>query len=399
MITLAAARALIASQLAPVPAARVPLARALGRVLREPVLAGEDMPSRDRSAMDGYAIAAEDPSARFQIVSTLQPADASAGKIDGGECARVFTGAPIPAGASQVLPQEMVCVEGAFMTPLKRTGEPYIRRCGDDARQGDQLLQPGARLGPGELALLASVGVTRPKVSPPVRVAHLATGTELAAPGRKLMPGQIRDSNSPLVAACIRQFGGRLVKQVRAPDDFDGLLAIAGQLAAAGDLLLLSGGASVGDYDFGKKLLAALGFQLHFTAVDLRPGKPLIFATRGHQAAFVLPGNPVAHLVALHVAVRLALDQFAGAPLAWPRVKARLTEPLAGAAAGRETFWPARVTLAPAPSGEWLVRGLRWQSSGDVTVLAGTNALLHWDAGAAPPPAGTEVPVLLLELP
>ncbi|HEX4348765.1 MAG TPA: molybdopterin molybdotransferase MoeA, partial [Verrucomicrobiae bacterium] len=286
MISLADARALIAKNISPLPAVDSLLAQAGGRVLRQDVAAREDVPGFDRSAMDGYAIASDDTSEKFRIVAEIQPGAMPKRKITRGECARIFTGAPIPAGASQVVMQEDVCIEGEFMVPLKRSGVMHIRHRGEDAHKGDLLLKPGTALGAGELALLASLGRTQLKIAPTVRVAHFATGDELVAPDQKVKPGQIRDSNSTLVAALVRQFGGEMVKQERVADDFGLLLKKTRALKKSYDLLLLSGGASVGDYDFGKKLLAALGFKIHFTAINLRPGKPLVFATRGRQAAF-----------------------------------------------------------------------------------------------------------------
>jgi molybdopterin molybdotransferase len=234
--------------------------------------------------------------------------------------------------------------------------------------------------------------MVRPKISPSVRVAHFATGNELVAPQQKVKPGTIRDSNSPLVTAFVRQFGGEMVQQERVADDFDLLLQKARALKKSFDLLLVSGGASVGDYDFGKQLLTTLGFHIHFEKINLRPGKPLVFATRGKQAAFVLPGNPVSHFVTLHVAVRLALERFSGANISWPLAKIRLAENFGYRPDARETFWPARVEIQ---NGELVVRALRWQSSGDVTALAGANALLQMDAGAEPSKAGEGVSILM----
>jgi molybdopterin molybdotransferase len=427
MISLAEARALIAEKISPLPAVAAPLAGAAGRVLRQDVRAQEDLPGFDRSAMDGYALAADDPSEKFRIVAEIQPGEPPKCKLRRGECARIFTGAPIPVGASQVLMQENARVEGGFMVPLERGGASHIRRRGEDARKGDALLKTGTRLGAGELALLAGLGIPRVKVSPAVRVVHFATGNELAAPGRKLRPGQIRDSNSTLVAALVRQFGGALARQERVRDDFEVLQRKTRALKSSYDLLLLSGGASVGDYDFGKELLSALGFQIHFTAVNLRPGKPLVFGNRGRQAAFVLPGNPVSHLVTLHTAVRLAFEKFSGAAISWPLVKVPLAEALACRPTGRETFWPARMEIRrprsearklpgvrkpnrisdcgpsdfglSAGAGGLVVRALRWQSSGDVTGLAGVNALLQLDANAEAPKAGDSVSVWMLEIP
>ena len=396
MISLAKARALIAENISPVRAITAPPAGAFGRVLRQDILAKEDLPAFDRSAMDGYAVAADDDSEKFRVVAEIQPGATPKTKIHRGECARIFTGAPIPAGATQVLMQENVRVEGDFIVPLEKSRATHIRRRGEDARKGDLLLKSGTRLGAGELALLASQGVARPRISPAVRVAHLVTGSELAAPDQRMKRGQVRDSNSPLVATFVRQFGGQIVRQERVADDFSLLLKKAHALKNAFDLLLLSGGASVGDYDFGKRLLSDLGFQIHFTAVNLRPGKPLVLATRGKKAAFILPGNPVSHFVTLHVAVRLALEKFSGATGSWPLAKIRLAENFAAKPGARETFWPVRVEIQ---NGGLVARPLRWQSSGDVTALAGANALVQLAAGARPPGAGKDVSVLMLEVP
>jgi molybdopterin molybdotransferase len=291
--------------------------------------------------------------------------------------------------------QENARVENGFMIPVERNGPKHIRERGEDAHKGDLLLKSGTRLGAGELALLAGLGITRFKTSPAVRVAHFATGNEIVAPDKKIRPGQIRDSNSTLVAALVRQFGGGIIKQERVADDFDLLLKKTRGLKRSFDLLLLSGGASVGDYDFGKKLLTTLGFQIHFSAINLRPGKPLVFATRGKQAAFVIPGNPVSHLVTLQVAIRLAFEKLSGAHSTWQLVKIPLAETFESRPVGRETFWPARVDIR---NGELVARPLRWQSSGDVTGLAGVNALLQLEANAPAPRAGDNISVLMLAL-
>jgi molybdopterin molybdotransferase len=396
MFSLAEARALIVEKISPLPAMVVPWHRAGGGVLRQDVLAAEDVPGFDRSAMDGYAVAREDASKKFRIVAEIQPGVAIKYNIGRGECARIFTGAPIPAGASQVLMQETVRVEGGFMIPAKRGPATYIRHRGEDARRGDRLLKTGIRLGAGELALLAGVGQTRVKISAPVRVAHFATGNEVVAPERQLKPGQIRDANSIMVATLVGQLGGKIIKQARVADDLEQLLKKTRALKTSYDLLLISGGASVGNYDFGKKLLTALGFKIHFTTINLRPGKPLVFATRGRQAAFVVPGNPVSHFVTFCVAIRLAFERFTGAPISWPMATARLAGSLTHQPGPRETFWPARVTLR---KGELVARALRWQSSGDVTGLAGVNALLQLRANAKAPVADEDVCVLMLEIP
>jgi len=396
MISLAEARALVAQKISPLPAQPASLEMEHGRRLREDIRADEDIPAFDRSAMDGYAVGVDDDSKGFKIIGEIQPGAVPQFQIKRGECARIFTGAQIPDGASLVLMQENVRLEGGVMIPVQRSGGTHIRKRGEDARRGDLLMRAGTKLGAGELALLASLGVIEPKVSPPVRVAHYVTGNELVAPEVKPGPGQIRDSNSTLVAALVRQFGGEVSRQENVVDDFNRLLEAVRAGMDNFDLLLVSGGASVGDYDFGKKLLGALGFQIHFEQVNLRPGKPLVFATRENQAAFILPGNPVSHFVTMHVAVHLALQCLAGAEAAWPLVNIRLLEGFKHRPDSRETFWPARVEIQ---NGELVVRALRWQSSGDVTGLTGANALLQLSGNITAPEAGEAIPVLMLEVP
>ena len=396
MISLAEARVLIQANIRPLAAQTVALAGAHGRVLREDVRAREDMPAFDRSAMDGYAVALDDDSKQFCMVGEIQPGVAPQFKIKNGEAARIFTGAQIPEGASQVIMQEHVRVEGNSITPTQRNRATNIRKLGEDARKGDLLLKAGTRLGAGELALLASLGVVEPKVSPPVRVAHFTTGNELVPPSETPGPGQIRDSNSALVGSFVRQFDGEISRQEMMPDNFELLCEEVQRDADNFDLLLISGGASVGDYDFGKKLLGALGFQIHFEKINLRPGKPLVFATRRNQAAFILPGNPVSHFVTLHVAVRLALELFASAAASWPLAKIRLAESVEYRPDPRETFWPARVTIE---NGGLVARALRWQSSGDVTGMTGANALLQFTSATQTLTAGSDVNALLLDVP
>jgi molybdopterin molybdotransferase len=397
MISLHNARALIQAKIQPLPGQAALLEKALGRVLREDVFAADDLPAFDRSAMDGYAVGLDDDSPRFRVVGEIQPGVAPALTLQRGECARIFTGAQIPSGASQVLMQEDVRAEENVVTPLRRSRITHIRRRGEDARRGDLLLKNGARLGAGELALLSSLGVVQPKVSPPSRVVHFATGNELIDPAQAPAPGQIRDSNSTLVAALVNAFGDELAWQERVPDDLDMLVQKAHARFEQGcDLLLVSGGASVGRYDFGRPLLAKLGFQTHFEKINLRPGKPLVFATRDRQAAFILPGNPVSHFVVLHAAVRLALEMYAGAEAHWPLAKVRLAENFDYRPDTRETYWPARVTIQ---DGELVSHALPWQSSGDVAGLAGANALLQFPGRIDSPKAGDIIQALLLELP
>ena len=278
------------------------------------------------------------------------------------------------------------------MTPDARPSADYIRRRGEDARAGDRLLGAGLRLRPAEIALLASLGIVAPLVSPRCRTAHLATGDELVDPAEEPGPSRIRDSNSALVRAFAETQGALMTHQDRVADDADLLTERARLATDAGcDLLLISGGASAGAYDFGRTALERLGFQIHFEKLNLRPGKPLAFATRGRQAAFVLPGNPLSHLAVLHCVVRVAFERLAGAEPAWCVLNARLRGGFRIGGDGRDTLWPARVNM---DDGEPVVEALRWKSSGDITGMAGLNAFIRCAVPVLD--RGARVPCILL---
>ena len=381
MISLDEARLAIAQTIQPLDPVRAALAQARGRVLREDVAAREDLPAFDRSAMDGYTVALDDRAERFRVVAEIQPGATPAVTLRAGECARIYTGAAIPEGASQVIMQEDAKRDGDCMIPTRRTAATHIRRRGEDAQAGAVLLRAGTRLGAAELALLAQLGAMAPLVSPTVRALHFTTGNELVDPATEPAAGQIRDSNATLVA------------QSRCGDSLE---ALAGAIESVGaetwDVLLISGGASVGDYDFGARALERLGFGIHFRQINLRPGKPLIFATRGRQAAFVIPGNPVSHFVTFHTAIARALETLEAAPASWPLATACLGDAIDDPPNPRETWWPARVSLA---AGRLHAAPLVWQSSGDLCGMSGVNALVRIAPGAGSSAAGTAVECLL----
>jgi molybdopterin molybdotransferase len=394
MLSLTEARSLIAQAVWPLDPVATPLAEARGRVLREDALASEDLPAFDRSAMDGYVIGPFDVPEKFRVVGEIQPGQPPEVEIRRGECARIFTGAAIPAGAGQVIVQEDVVRDGEWMIPQRRDARTWIRRRGEDARSGDLLLAAGARLGAGELSLLAQLGMIAPRVSPAPRVLHFATGNELVDPAATPGAGQIRDSNSTLIAALLAECGARLLAQSRCGDTLDGLTsAITAHPAVEWDALLISGGASVGDYDFGARALEGLGFTIHFRQLNLRPGKPLVFATRERQVAFVIPGNPVSHFVTFHVAIRLALECLERDPQSWPLAQVELAEDLPAKPDARETWWPARVGVE---EGALRAHPLAWQSSGDLRGLLSANALLLVPPGAGASPRGAAVGSLLV---
>ena len=379
MLSITEARSLIAQTVHVLPPLRVPLAQAHGRTLRESVVADEDMPAFDRSAMDGYAINADDPAKEFRIVCEIPAGTLPTRALGPDECARIFTGSPIPEGATQVVIQEFAQRNGDSVSFTERGKGNNIRKRGEDAREGSVLIERGTRLGPVGLSLCAQLGIAAPLVAPRPRIFHIATGSELVSPDEIPAVGKIRDSNSALIAGLAGDAGAEVARQLRVGDEPAQLLdAIGAADIESWDVLLLSGGASVGDHDFGARTLRELGFSIHFHQLNLRPGKPLIFATRGRHLAFVIPGNPLSHIVCWHLVIRAALDMLGTGAVEFGLVEALLggTATLKGNA--RETWWPARISWERES-----VRfvPLKWQSSGDLTGIIGLDALIRVPAG------------------
>ena len=295
MISVEDARQIIAAKLDAIPPVPMKLASLANSVLSEDLMASEPYPSADRSMMDGYAVAADDESAQFEVVTEIAAGALPKRELQRGECARIYTGAVLPQGASQVIPQEDAVREGNTMKPVRRGEKRWVRERGAEARPGDVLLRAGTILGGPEMAILAQTGNVKPMASPHPRIAHVVTGDELVDPAEYPTRGRIRDSNSSLIRGLLGAIHTPPFTSVRCGDDAAKLAAICEPLMDYvrfnGNLLLLSGGASVGDFDFGARALRDLGFEIHFERLNLRPGKPLIFATRGPQAAFVIPGN------------------------------------------------------------------------------------------------------------
>ena len=367
-----------------------PLAEAFGQVLRETVVAPADLPAFDCSTRDGYAVRADDTAVEFQIMDTLHAADWKPRQLQAGEAVCVATGAAMPCDGLRVVMQEHVERSGDHIRLVKAGGATNLRLRGEEVRAGQPLISVGARLNAGALAFLATAGCTRPLISPQLRISHFTIGDELVSPDQTPGPGQIRDSNSILMRGLLRRFPCDL-EQERLPEDFPrAVQALGGSRVANADVVLISGGASVGEKDFTRQLLETLGFEIIFAGVNVRPGKPLIFGVQGSRVAFGLPGNPLAHLVCFHFAVATALARLTGdqTPVF---LTGKLASPLEDAPVPRETLWPARLEIF---GGALRLHPLPWASSGDVTCFAQANALLRKSANSGPMAAGAEVEFL-----
>ncbi|MFL6541720.1 MAG: molybdopterin molybdotransferase MoeA, partial [Chthoniobacterales bacterium] len=311
-VTIERAAELILQNAAPLATESVELSAALDRVLREPVHADDDSPRFDCSAVDGYALRRADADRSLRVVGEIQAGVSELPSIGDGECARIFTGARIPAGADYVAMQEIVSVERETIRIGSVSSESNIRRKGENCRAGDLVVAEGVKLRAAELAAIANCGITRPLVTRAARVVHFVTGDELIDASQTPTGTQLRDTNSVLVAAFLRAHGAELVQQRRLSDSLEEAKDAIDSLDQAFDLLLVSGGASVGDYDFAVPMLQHAGFQMHFESVNLRPGKPLKFLTRDQTIAFAVPGNPVSHWVILHLFIAPLLRAWSG---------------------------------------------------------------------------------------
>ena len=303
--------ALLRTLCQPLPPERVPLGEAWNRILRETVGAPEDQPAFDRSSVDGFAVRSDDPGPTFQIVDDLRAGDWKPRRIQPGECVRIATGGALPSADLRVVMKEDAEVDDAKLRVLRQDAARNIRFRGEDARAGQRLLESGTVLRPGALGLLASLGHTRPLVTRRPHALHLATGNEIIPPDQTPQPGQIRDSNSTLVRAFLQEWGV-LPTQRRIPEDPQSEICNLQSEIQSVDLLLISGGASVGEHDGTRRLLERLGYDIRVSKTNARPGKPLLVAQRGDQLAFGLPGNPLAHFVCLNLFVQVALEAWSG---------------------------------------------------------------------------------------
>lgn len=389
----------IVAGVGPLPSERVLIADAAGRVLAEPLTARRTHPPFPISAMDGYAVIADDlpaAGARATVIGISAAGHGFAGKLSRGECVRIFTGAPLPAGADAVLMQENAEVDGSSIVAREpaRRGR-HIRPAGLDFHTGDLLVAAGQRLGMGELALAAAAGDGSVTVRRRPRVAILATGDELVPPGADPGPDQIVASNTIGIAALAGSLGADTVDLGISPDQIAAIVDGSRRARAAGaDILVTLGGASVGDHDLVRPALTAEGMALDFWKIAMRPGKPLMFGRLGDMRVLGLPGNPVSSLVCSLLFLKPLIEAFLGIPPADPTVAARLGSDLPANDA-RQDYVRAR--LEPTDDGLAAAIAFPVQDSAMLTVFSRSDCLIVRAPGASPARAGE--PCRIIPLP
>jgi molybdenum cofactor synthesis domain-containing protein len=376
----------------------VRLSDALNRVLAEDIVADCDLPPFDRAQMDGYAVRAQDVAttpARLAIVGESAAGGGWHHEMKAGEAVRIMTGAPVPVGADAVQQVELTRESDGEVEILERVdiGRSIVRRA-SEIKAGETVLRAGEDINAAMIATLASFGYAEVKVGRRPRVAVMATGSELVDVDQKPGRDQIRDSNNYTIAAYAALAGATVARLPLAVDDTEELKRQIAQAAAAADVLVTSGGVSMGVYDFTKTALRELGAEIFFERVSLRPGKPTVFARLGDTLVFGLPGNPVSVTVTFNLFVRTALRamQSAREP-ALKEETAVLVRDLKGSI-DRESYLPA--VLRTDEKGSLLAEPLKWGGSSDFVAFARATALIDVPAGVKMIEAGDRVTIVRL---
>ena len=390
-LPLAEAQARLLAQVEPLDAETLAAERAIGRYLAEPLFAARTQPAADLSAMDGYAMRADDLAGPWRVIGESAAGHPFGGELARGEAVRISTGAAMPPGECVVLLQENAAREGARLG-LNGEGEPtdrHIRRQGFDFRASDAVLAAGMRVGPAQLALALAAGHARLPVRALPSLAVLDSGDELAADPADCAPHQVPASNGAMLAAMAAPHVRSIARLGPVPDRLEAMLAALDN-AAETDVIVTSGGASVGDHDLVRPALEQWGARIDFWRVAIRPGKPLLIARRGRQWVLGLPGNPVSSYVTAFLFLLPLLRALGGAGEPLPRAIAMRLGAALPAVGSRTEFVRARLegdALVPVAS----------QDSSALAALARADALIERPANAPAVAAGALVTAYWLE--
>lgn len=391
------ARARILKGVKPLAAESIKLQKALGRVLAKAISAKRDQPPFAASAMDGYAARAEDVATvpvQLALIGTSAAGRAYRGTVRPGTAVRILTGAPMPKGADAIVIQENTSREGPLLTVLQPSPRgKHVRRPGLDFAAGDELVPANHRLGPRDIGLLAAGNAATVSVRRKPRLVLFATGDELVLPGQKPRPDQIFSSNSHALQAMAESLGAEAVNLGIVRDTLKGTIA-AVRRGLDADILVSTGGASVGDTDFVQEAFKACGVKIDFWKIALRPGKPFMYGRKGKTHVMGLPGNPVSALITARIFLKPLIAAMLGLPIGEPETLARLTVAMP-ANDGRLDY--VRASLSMAPDGARTVTPFAAQDSSMQRTLRQSQALIIRPPHA---PAALEkslVPVLIVD--
>jgi molybdopterin molybdotransferase len=384
MISFDEASQLIGKLARPLASEQVAISQAAGRILAAPVVAQVDSPPADCSAMDGYAVREADLPGALRVIGESFAGRGFDGAVEPGTCVRIFTGAPVPTGADRVMIQEDVTREGDTATMPHGDGSRHIRARGSDFRAGAVLIEAGERLTPRALVTAAGADLAQVEVWRRPRVLILATGDELASPGQaRFGTDRVPESVSYGVAALAEEWGAQVIATWRLRDDLAAMEDAAREAVGQADLVIVTGGASVGEKDFAKTMFAHLGLDLVFSKVAIKPGKPVWLGRCGETLVMGLPGNPTSAMVTarLFLAPLVAGLSGRGAAAEWSSVRLASALPACG---DRETFVRARRTAQGAVA-------VGNQDSSAQAALAYADLLLRCRPNQAARPVGERV--------
>ncbi len=392
MITLEEALEIVLDSARPLASERVNLDEAFGRILAEDVVADMDMPPFDKAAMDGYACRRADLANRLTVIGTIPAGTAPAVVVGPGQCAKIMTGAPVPQGADCVVMIEQTETVGDSLVRFTSAQTPdHICRKAEDIRAGQVVLSRGTRIGPPHIAVLASVGHTRPLAAGKPRVGVIASGDELVPPAARPGLSQIRNSNSAQLVAQLRTLGAAardcgIVRDVAA--DIDATLKAA---FAENDVVIVSGGVSAGDFDFVPAVLRRNGVLLRFEKIAVKPGKPTVFGVSQRGYCFGLPGNPVSTFVVFELLVKPFLYRLMGHDYTPVEVQMSLAETIARRNKDRQSWMPVEFTSRTT------VRPVNYHGSAHVLAFCAADGLIRMEIGVDRLEQGAAVDVRLVE--
>ena len=365
---------------------KVKIQDSLGRYLAHPVLGKIDLPPFSKSAMDGFAIQANDPAIDFSIEETIAAGVEPAKTVGKGQCSRIMTGAMMPPGADMVVRVENTTVTGSeTMRIHTRENERNVIQKGENLRAGDVVLNPRI-LRPQDIGALSEQGIDAVEVVVPPLIGVLTTGTELRNPGETLKEGQIYNSNGYQLCCQVANMGGRYKYYNNTEDNPDTLSMAISESMNECKILLLTGGISMGDYDFVPKILQNLGVDIHFHKIAVKPGKPALFGSRDGHFVFGLPGNPVSAFVIFEILVKPFFFNIMNIPFKPTMIEGKISERISRKSGDRVEFRPVRWE-----SGS--IFPIKYRGSSHLHSLAEANGLIRIEKGVTELPEGIAVNV------
>jgi molybdopterin molybdotransferase len=360
--------------------------QALNRILAQDVESVIDMPPFDKSAMDGYAVNSEDSSKRFRIMEIISAGIIPAKKIKKGQCVKIMTGGAVPQGANRVVKREVTVEEDGYMRIVDEDPNRNICLQGEDVKAGDMVLKKGIRIRAPEIGVLSSMGLSVLKVYRRPVVSILSTGSELVEPGNPLAMGQIYNSNSYSLSAQVSKMGAVAHPAGIVPDSITDIKATLKNVLKSSDLVMLSGGVSMGDFDYVPGILNDLDFTLHFEKVAIKPGKPTVFATRKQDVVFGIPGNPVSTFVVFEIFIKPFLYRMMGHEYQPESVQAELKTDIRRKKTARASFIPVRYAKGQAEP-------LSYHGSAHFHALSKANGLICIPRGVTEILGGSKIDV------